>query len=154
MSDALGEGHRFRTFNVLDDFNREGLSIEVDTSLPAARVVQTLDRLLDWRGKPCRLRMDNGPEFIGQALRDWSRQHAVELHFIQPGKPTQNALIERFNRSYRNEVLDCYAFNNLEEVRTITEDWLYRYNYNRTHEALNNLTPHEYLMAKFPNPLC
>lgn len=145
MSDALYSGQRFRTFNVVDDFNREGLAIEVDTNLPAARVIRVLDRIAAWRGYPAGHRMDNGPEFVSAAMVDWADEHDVDLDFIQPGKPTQNSYIDRFNRTYREEVLDMYVFSRLSEVREITETWLKVYNEERPHEALGNLTPTEYL---------
>ena len=131
MHDALVCGRRFRTFNVVDDFNREALSIEIDLNLPALRVVRVLDRIAANRGYPVMLRMDNGPEFISLALAEWAEQHAVKLEFIQPGKPTQNAFIERFNRTYRTEILDFYLFRTLNEVREITAKWLSEYNCER-----------------------
>ncbi|EHI7576299.1 IS3 family transposase [Salmonella enterica] len=144
MHDALVCGRRFRTFNVVDDFNREALSIEIDLNLPALRVVCVLDRIAANRGYPVMLRMDNGPEFISLALAEWAVKHAVKLEFIQPGKPTQNAFIERFNRTYRTEILDFYLFRTLNEVREITERWVSEYNCERPHESLNNMTPEEY----------
>ncbi len=144
MHDALVCGCRFRTFNVVDGFNREALSIEIDLNLPALRVVRVLDRIAANRGYPVMLRMDNGPEFISLALAEWAEQHAVKLEFIQPGKPTQNAFIERFNRTYRTEILDFYLFRTLNEVREITERWVSEYNCERPHESLNNMTPEEY----------
>ncbi len=147
MSDALWSGRRFRTFNVLDDFNREALGIEIDTNLPAARIVRALEQLVTIRGKPRVLRTDNGPEFIGEALAAWAKRHGVELRFIQPGKPMQNGYVERFNRSYRTEVLNCYVFETLGEVRQMTAEWITRYNEQRTHESLGNLSPRDYLMA-------
>lgn len=148
MSDALYGGQRFRTFNVVDDFNREALAIEVDINLPAARVIRVLDRVAAWRGYPARLRLDNGPELVSLALAEWAENHGVDLGFIQPGKPTQNSFIERFNRTYREEVLDLYIFFRLSEVRDITEEWLRQYNEERPHQALGNLTPAEYLAVK------
>lgn len=153
MADSLWSGRSFRTFNVIDDFNREGLRIEIDTSLPGPRIVRALDELVEIRGAPKRMRLDNGPEFISQALADWAARHAVQLQFIQPGKPTQNAYIERFNRTFRTEILDCYVFMSLSEVRDMTQDWLKRYNEQRPHESLGNLPPRQYLMAKYPNAL-
>lgn len=153
MADSLWSGRSFRTFNVIDDFNREGLRIEIDTSLPGPRVVRALDELAEVRGVPGRLRLDNGPEFISQALGDWAERRGVQLQFIQPGKPTQNAYIERFNRTFRTEVLSCYVFTNLQEVRSMTEEWLKRYNEDRPHEALGNLTPRQYLMQNAPSLL-
>jgi putative transposase len=110
MSDALWGSPRFRTCNVVDDFNREALAVEVDFSLPAERAVRTLDRIAATRGYPLKLRLDNGPEFISLALADWAGQHGVTLEFIKPGKPMQNGFIERFNRSYREAVLDKFVF--------------------------------------------
>lgn len=144
MSDALRCGRRFRTFNVLDDFNREALGIEIDLSLPSRRVIQLLDNIGMMRGYPLRLRLDNGPEFVSLALADWAEKHGVTLQFIQPRKPTQNSYIERFNRTYREEVLDFYIFNNLNEVREITEKWMDQYNTERPHQSLKNMTPLEY----------
>ncbi len=149
MHDALTCGRRFRTFNVVDDFNREALAIEIDLNIPAQRVVRVLDRIVANRGYPLKMRMDNGPELI--SLAQWAEDHGVMLEFIKPGKPTQNAFIERFNRTYRTEILDFYLFRTLNEVREITERWLNEYNSERPHESLNNLTPEEYrLMAEKP----
>jgi len=148
MSDALWSGRRFRTFNVMDDFNREALRIEIDTSLPAKRIVRALDELIELRGKPAALRLDNGPELISEALEKWAKRHGVERRFIQPGRPMQNGLIERFNRTYREEVLDCYVFETLNEVRQMTRDWMTRYNDFRPHESLGDVPPRRYLMAQ------
>jgi putative transposase len=111
MSDALYCGRRFRTFNVLDEGVREALAIEIDTSLPSRRVVRALERIKEERGVPQAIRLDNGPELIAQELADWCDRNNVELRHIQPGKPDQNAYIERFNRTYRDEVLDSYLFD-------------------------------------------
>ena len=151
MADALWSGRRFRTFNVTDDFNRECLKIEIDTSLPSARVIRALDELVELRGVPRRLRLDNGPEFISAALREWAQRHRVELVHIQPGKPTQNALIERFNRTFRTEVLDRYVFTSLPEVRRMTEDWRHRYNHHRPHRSLGGLSPVAFARAQSPS---
>jgi len=144
MSDSLSNGRAFRTLNVMDDFNREALWIEADTSLPARRVIRTLDMLAAWRGYPQQIRVDNGPELISKELAEWAERHQVVLAFIQPGKPAQNAYIERFNRTYREAVLDAYLFDSLEEVRSITEDWLEEYNAIRPHEALGGVPPYQY----------
>ena len=144
MHDALMCGRRFRTFNVTDDFNREALAIEIDLNLPAQRIVRVLDRIALERGYPLKLRLDNGPELISLALALWAEQHRIQLEFIETGKPTQNAFIERFNRTYRTEVLDFYLFRTLTEVRQITENWLSQYNSERPHQSLGNLTPEEY----------
>lgn len=138
MSDALNCGRRLRTFNVVDDFNREALAIEIDLSLPALRVIGVLDPIAATRGYPARLRLDNGPEFISLVLADWAEKHGVVLEFIQPGKPTQNSFVERFNRTYRNEILDFYLLRSLNEVREITRKWMKEYNEERPHEQLPN----------------
>jgi putative transposase len=150
MSDALWDGRRYRTFNVVDDFNREALAIEVDFNLPAERVVRVLDRIAVVRGYPLKVRLDNGPELISVKLADWAEQHGVTLEFIKPGKPMQNGFIERFNRSYREAVLDLYVFQTLGEVRGQTEEWLKEYNEQRPHESLGNLTPREFLSTQKP----
>jgi putative transposase len=150
MSDALWGDRRFRTFNVVDDFNREVLAIEVDFNLPAARVVRTLERIAAERGYPLKLRLDNGPEMISVTLADWAEQHGVTLEFIKPGKPMQNGFIERFNRTYREAVLDMFVFQSLDEVREQTEKWLKEYNEERPHDALGDLTPREYLLTHKP----
>jgi putative transposase len=150
MSDALWDGRRFRTFNVVDDFNREALTIAVDFSLTAERVVRELERIAAHRGYPLKLRLDNGPEFIALALAEWAERHGVTLEFIKPGKPMQNGFIERFNRSYRQAVLDMYVFQSLNEVREQTEKWLQEYNEERPHDALGDMTPREFLLTQNP----
>jgi putative transposase len=144
MSDSLASGRAFRTLNILDDFNREALWIEVDTSLPAERVVRILDTLIAWRGCPAQIRMDNGPELISHRLEAWAEEHGIELAHIQPGKPAQNAYIERFNRTFREDVLDAYLFSSLEEVRQIVESWIEEYNAVRPHEALQGFSPYQF----------
>jgi putative transposase len=141
MSDSLWSGRRFRVLNVLDEGVREALAIEIDTSLPAKRVVRVLDRLAELRGYPLALRMDNGPELIAQELLDWCEQDGVEPRHIQPGKPDQNAFIERYNRTFREEVLDAYVFEDLEQVREISAEWLQMYNEERPHDALGRQPP-------------
>lgn len=118
MSDSLWDGRKFRLLNIIDDYNRQVLAIETDTSLPAARLIRVLDQLKETRGLPQMIRMDNGPEFISQKLDDWSKEHKVTLVFIQPGKPTQNAFVERCNGSIRRELLNAYVFKTLNEIRT------------------------------------
>ena len=144
MSDALYHGPRFRTFNVIDDYNREALAIEIDTSLRAERLIRVFERLRDNRGLPDLLRVDNGPEFLSQVFVDWMREHGVLIQYIQPGKPNQNALIERFNRTFREEVLSMYLFGDLDEVREITDRWMREYNEVRPHDALGGATPADY----------
>ena len=147
MSDALMCGRRFRTFNVVDDFNREALANEIDLSLPAPRVIRVLERVSLFRGYPEKLRVNNGSEFISLALADCAKKNNVMLDFIQPGIPTQNSYIERFNRTYRVELLYLYLFRTLREVRQMTEEWTARYNNERPYDSLNDMTPVEYLQA-------
>ncbi len=143
-SDALTDGRRFRTLNVINDFNRQVLGIEVDFSLPATRVVRLLARLVEQHGRPEKLRCDNGPEFISAVLGEWCEAHHIELHWIQPGKPTQNAYVERFNGSFRRELLDAYLFTTLRQVRHLLAEWMHDYNALRPHQALGFLTPMEF----------
>ena len=140
-SDVLTDGRRFRTLNVLDDYNRQLWGVEIDCSLPAARVVQVLARLVECHGRPAQRRTDNGPEFISARLTEWCEAHGVALHWIQPGKPTQNAYIERFNGSFRRELLDAHLFRSLAHVRQLVDEWMLDYNTQRPHQALNFMTP-------------
>jgi putative transposase len=144
MSDSLVNGKRFRTVNVIDECNREVLGIKPDVSLPAKKVTLFLDSIACHRGYPGQLRLDNGPENISKDMMAWAKVHGVHLHYIQPGKPAQNAYIERFNRTYREEVLDMYLFKSIAEVAAITAQWMDEYNNERPHEALGNLTPKAY----------
>ncbi len=141
MSDALYRGRRFRTLNILDEGVREAVDIVVDTSIPSGRVVRTMEQLREVRGLPKAIRLDNGPELCAQTFVGWCREHGVELRYIQPGKPNQNAYIERFNRTYRDEVLDLFLFDTLDEVRNITERWIRSYNEHRPHESLGRIPP-------------
>ena len=141
MHDTLVCGKRFRTLNVFDEGVREVLAIEVDGSLPAERVIRVLEQLKDSRPLPEQIRVDNGPELISAKLVGWCEKQGVKLHYIQPGKPTQNAYIERFNRTYRTEVLNAHLFGSLSEVREITHEWMTSYNDERPHDALGNLPP-------------
>jgi putative transposase len=123
MSDSLKNGRSIRTFNVLDDFNRESLAIDVDISLPTQRVVRSLQQIIEWRGKPLALRCDNGPEFISRELVDWAAKEEITLLYIQPGKPTQNAYIERFNRTARQEWLSMNLFESVEHAQLLATQW-------------------------------
>jgi putative transposase len=149
MSDSLVDGRKFRLLNVIDDFNRESLAIEVDTSLPSLRVIRVLERLIAQRDCPANIRCDNGPEFISHKLEEWcsDERRRISLQFIQPGKPTQNAYIERKNGSMRRELLDAYLFTSLKEVRCLSEAWRHDYNTERPHKSLGYHSPHSYARA-------
>lgn len=141
MGDSLADGRAYRTFNVIDDYARDALAIEIDVSLTAQRVVRVLERLCEWHGTPESIRSDNGPEFRSDVLQKWANAKGIHWRFIQPGCPAQNAYIERFNGTYRLEVLDASQFRSLDEARTVTEEWLAVYNEQRTHSAIGHLPP-------------
>jgi putative transposase len=141
MHDQLVDGRRYRLFNVLDDCNREGLGIEVDFSLPAERVIRALDQIIEWRGQPDTLRCDNGPEYISELLKNWVAERGIRLEFIQPGKPQQNAYIERYNRTVRYDWLAQYLFDSIEEVQEYATRWLWTYNHERPNMGLGGITP-------------
>ena len=136
---------RLRTFNVIDDYNREALHIEIDVSLTAERITRALDQVLLIRGVPERIRVDHGPEFTSATFVAWCQSRHIVIDYTQPGKPTQNAYIERFNGSYRQGVLDAWCFMNLTQVREETACWLVEYNTIRPHEALGDVSPIEFL---------
>ena len=117
MAERLADGRAFRLLNVLDDFNREGLGIEVDVSLPAERVIRSLDRILEWRGRPSTIRVDNGPEYISGKLMIWAEKRGITIQHIQPGQPQHNASIERYYRTVRHEWLDQYIIETIEEAQ-------------------------------------
>ena len=131
MAYRLGDGRAFRLLNVLDDFNREGLGIEVDFSLPAERVIRSLDRIIEWRGQPGTIRVDNSPEYISGKLLLWAEKRGITIQHIQPGQPQQNACIERYNRTVRHEWLDQHIIETIEEVQDFATQWLWTYNNDR-----------------------
>ena len=145
MHDQLQDGRSFRLFNVIDDFNREALGIEVDFSLPSERVIRALNQIIEWRGKPRAIRCDNGPEYVSGKLIAWAESQQIRIEYIQPGKPQQNAYVERFNRTVRYEWLSQYYWENLEEVRLFATNWMYDYNHNRPNMALGGFTPKQRL---------
>lgn len=146
MQDTLVTGVKFRTLNIIDDFNREILCIAIDTSITGKRVVNELEKLTMWRGKPLVIRVDNGPEFLCEDFKKWAMENGVQILYTQPGKPMQNSYIERFNRSYRTGVLDKYLFETLEQVRILTGEWMWKYNNIRAHDSLMDLTPRQFLL--------
>lgn len=141
MADRLSDGRQFRLLNVLDDYNREGLGIEADFSLPAERVVRSLNRIIEWRGKPLAIRVDNGPEYISSTLMTWAEKQGIALTYIQPGKPQQNAYVERYNRTVRHEWLDLTIFETIEEVQDVATQWLWTYNNERPNMGIGGITP-------------
>jgi putative transposase len=145
MHDTLSNGVSFRTFNVIDDHNREELAISMDTCLNSKRVIRELDQLIAWRGKPKYIRVDNGPEFISAALQAWANDREITLIFIEAGKPQQNGYVERFNRSFREEVLDAYSFERIREAQAMAHAWLWIYNNVRPHSSLGYVTPVAFL---------
>lgn len=144
VSDALECGRKFRVLNVIDDGDRVSIGQEVAMSMPAKRVIRILEEMIWNEGKPMNIRCDNGPEFISNDFRNWCKANDINILYTQPGCPTQNSYIERFNGSYRRGVLDMYIFRNLSDVRQKTEEWRQYYNEDRPHEALDNKTPAEY----------
>jgi putative transposase len=144
VSDQLADGRVFRTLNVVDDFTRECRAIEVDTSLTGRRVARVLDRLCVEQGVPTTVVMDNGPELTSKALDTWAYRTGVELHFIRPGKPIENAYVESFNGRFRDECLNEHWFASLAEARVIIEEWRIDYNEYRPHSSLGELTPEQY----------
>lgn len=145
MHDQLADGRSFRLFNVIDDFNREGLVMEVGLSLPAARVIRALEQMIEWRGKPQIIRCDNGPEYISGQLLAWAARQGIHIEHIQPGKPQQNAYIERYNRTVRYDWLNQDLFDSIEDVQAFATRWLWSYNHERPNMALGGFTPKQRL---------
>jgi len=142
--DSLASGRKFRTLNLMDGYTRESPRLEVDTSLPGLRVVRVLEEVARQRGYPQAVQVDNGPEFISRVVDQWAFEHRVELHFIAPGKPIQNAHIESFNGKFRDECLNENWFLTLQEAREKIEAWRRDYNQVRPHSGLGYQTPAEF----------
>jgi len=147
MSDSLADGRSLRTFNVIDDYNREGLAIDVDLSMPSTRVIRSLEQIIEWRGKPSAIRCDNGPEYISNELISWANENRITLLYIQPGKPTQNAYVERFNRTARHEWLNMHMFESVEHAQELATQWLWLYNNERPNTAVGGIPPTAVLQA-------
>ena len=141
MADQLADGQSFRTLNVLDDLIRGGLGIEMDFSLPAERGVRSLNQIIDWRGKPMTIRVDNGPEFVNGLLMEWAEKRGIAIEYIQPGKPEQKGYIERYNCTVRHERLDQYNFESIEEAQDQAQRWHWIYNNDRPNMAIGGITP-------------
>jgi putative transposase len=144
VEDRLENGRKIRTLNIIDDYNREALAMEVSFSFPAEQVIQVLSQCIEWRGKPRRIRSDNGTEFIAHKTKQFFRSIDVEHIPIQKGKPAQNGYIERFNRSYREGVLDAFILSTIHQAREETLCWMEDYNNHHPHESLGDKTPAEY----------
>jgi putative transposase len=144
MLDTLADGRSFRTLNIVDDFTRECVAIEVDRSLPGARVVRVLERLRGTHGLPQTIVVDNGPEFIGRTVDAWAYKAGVSLRFIRPGKPIENAYVESFNGKFRDECLNEHWFLNMADAQQVIEAWRVDYNTVRPHSSLGNQTPYRF----------
>ena len=145
MHDQLSDGQCIRLFNLIDDFNRESLAIDVDFSLPALRVIHSLEQVIQWRGIPAEIRCDNGPEYISGELQAWAAKRSIRIEYIQPGKPHQNAYVERLNRTARYEWLAQYQFDHRAEVQDFAMRWMWSYNHERPNMALGDITPKQRL---------
>ena len=145
MHDQLSDGRSVRLLNVIDDFNREELGIEVDFSLPSIRVIRALEQIIEWRGKPKQIRCDNGPEYIIETLKEWAERTEIKISFIQPGNPQQNAYVERFNRTVRYDWLNQYLFDSIDEAQEAATRWLWTYNNERPNTAIGGITPKQKL---------
>jgi putative transposase len=140
MLDQLRGGRCFRLFNVIDDFNRESLGIEVDLSLPALRVIRSLNKIIALRGKPKVICSDNGPEYISETFKQWAGQQNIDLRYTQSGNPQQNAYVERFNRTVRYEWLNQYLWKDIEQVQDLATRWMWQYNHEGSQMALGDIT--------------
>jgi putative transposase len=145
MHDSLTNGRKVRILNIIDDYNREALAVEADYSHSGYTVVRAIEQIIEFRGKPAEIRCDNGPEFLSHVLVDYCNNKGIKLKYIQPGKPTQNAYIERFNRSFREDILDAYLFESLAQLKELSLNWMNEYNELHPHQSLNNMSPLNYL---------
>ena len=145
LHDQLADGRSIRLFNVIDHFNRQGLCIEVDFSLPALGVIRSLDQLIDWRGKPMKIRCDNGPEYVCDALRDWAIRRGNGLQFIHPSKQQRNAYIKRYNKTVRYDWLDHHLFETVAEGQEYATEWLWPDDYERPNTAIGGVPPKQKL---------
>ena len=141
MHDQLQDGRCIRLLNVLDDFTREGLGIEIDFSLPSERVIRALENIIEWRGCPREIRCDNGPEYVSGIFQSWAEKRGIRIRYIQPGKPQQNGYAERYNRTVRYDWLNQYLFESLEEIQEFATAWLWTYNNERPHMGIGGITP-------------
>jgi putative transposase len=141
MSDALTTSRKVRILNIMDDCTRESLSAYADYSIPGERVIDVVKDIIAERGKPDFIRVDNGPEFTGKTFTNWCQKVGIEVCYIQPERPMQNGYIERLNRTLREDVLDAYQFDTLEQLRILCDEWQHKYNYFHPHKSLNRMCP-------------
>jgi putative transposase len=141
MSDSLVSGRKLRILKVVDDCTRESLAVWCDYSIPGEKVTEILNDIIEQRGKPKQIRVDNGPEFTSKAFTQWCEKNSITIKYIQPGRPMQNGYIERLNRTYREDVLDAYLLESLEDARILSDEWQYKYNHLLPHDSLNDRTP-------------
>ena len=144
MSDSLENGRKFRVLNVIDDHNRAALVVEPGFSLPSERVVEHLERAIEMNGSPKTIRVDNGPEFLSSVFQDYCQEHKIMIHYIQPGKPMQNGYIERFNRTFREDVLDAWLFSDIRDASEKFQEWKEKYNNEHLHGSLGDMSPNQY----------
>lgn len=145
MHDTLMNGRKVRVLNIIDDFNRQALAVQAEYSHSGHSVTNALDQIIETHGKPTEIRCDNGPEFLSGKFTEYCAKANITIKYIQPGKPTQNAYIERFNKTYREDVLDAYLFESLNQLREISDHWKQQYNQLHPHQSLKNLSPLKYL---------
>lgn len=148
MSDALQGGRKIRILTLIDDYNRECLCVRVGISMPSEYVCRILGEVMEIKGKPNKIRTDNGPEFTSAYYKQWMKRINVEPVYIQPGKPAQNGYIERFNRTYREDVLDRYLFDEIGQAQILSEEWQEDYNYGHPHQSLGGMTPIGYKISR------
>jgi len=148
MSDSLEDGRKVRILNVIDDFNRESLAIEIGISISSQRVTRILDWIIELKGKPARIRTDNGPEFTSHHYTLWCENNNIETKHIQPGKPNQNGYVERFNRTYREDVLNAYLFESISQLQVMSNKWQEDYNHGHPHQSLKGMTPIEFKYSR------
>jgi putative transposase len=149
MSDTLYDGRPLRTLNVIDEGNRVALRIEYGSSMPAERMVRTMTQLIEVYGKPYAIPLDNGPDMTSEKFIEWANEQGIVLMFIQPGKPNKNTFVERFNISFRDEVLNANLFNSVDQAQEAADDWVQDYNKFRPHESLGDEAPMEFMPRKF-----
>jgi putative transposase len=141
VSDSLSTGRKVRVLNIMDDCTREVLGCYADYSIPGYKVVMVLEDIIRERGRPGQIRVDNGPEFLSFVFTDWCKKKGITIRYIQPGKPMQNGYIERLNRTFREDVLDAYLFETLEQLRILCDEWAYDYNHLKPHSAHRGMVP-------------